>query len=156
MPEPETRGAPEPAPRPPGPARWKAPAGHRVRQSAFRSRSATGAPGFPGKTWPQSAGAPCACLGTPRAQALGGGRPPFWGCLCWASVPLACQDLEGKKRVDSFCWKKKKNLGSGSRTLPPPSPSPVFPADFVRGIRSPSRNLRGRNAAREGEGGRRG
>lgn len=38
----------------------------------------------------------------------------------------------------------------------PPSPSPAFPADFVRGIRSPSRNLRGRNAAQEGEGGRRG
>lgn len=38
----------------------------------------------------------------------------------------------------------------------PPSPSPSFPADSVRGIRSPSRNLRGRNAAREGEGGRRG
>ncbi|XP_032703834.1 translation initiation factor IF-2-like, partial [Lontra canadensis] len=50
----------------------------------------------------------------------------------------------------------KKNLGSGSRALPPPSPSPSFPADSVRGIRSPSRNLRGKNAAREGEGGRRG
>lgn len=62
----------------------------------------------------------------------------------------------GKETGRFFLDGEKKNLGSGSRALPPPSPSLAFPADFVRGIRSPSRNLRGRNAAQEGEGGRRG
>lgn len=88
------------------PGRWKTPAGHRVRQSAFLSRSVPGAPGFPGKTWRQSAGAPRARLGAPATRAPGGDRPPLWGRVWLGSssphVPSACQSSEeGKKRVDS-------------------------------------------------------
>lgn len=84
-------------------------------------------------------------------------RPRLTGLRAPAH-PHSWPRFGGGKKTGRFFLdgKKKKNLGSGSRALPPPSSSPAFPADFVRGIRSPSRNLRGRNAAQEGEGGRRG
>lgn len=162
MQERESGGDRDPKSLPPLSARWKAPSGRRVCQSACLSRSASGAPGFPRKTCRQSAGAPCADLGTP------GTGGPVWGVPACAlgprltGLPAPAHPYSwprfggGKETGRFFLDGEKKNLGSGSRALPPPSPSLAFPADFVRGIRSPSRNLRGRNAAQEGEGGRRG
>lgn len=131
----ETGGDRDPTPRPPGPARWKAPAGRRVRGSAISSRSAPGAPGFPGKTWRHTAGAPCVRLGTPGTRGPGEGWPPLWGRILLGSgpppvsptptPPCSFLGLGGGKEAGRFFLMKKKIWAvAPGLSLPPRPPHP--------------------------------
>lgn len=84
-------------------ARWKAPTGRRVRQSAFLSRSAPGAAGFPRKTWLQSAGALRALLGTPGTRGPGAGVGQRFGAASyWAPGPRSSPQL-------ARAWRRERN-----------------------------------------------
>ncbi|CAI9175387.1 unnamed protein product [Rangifer tarandus platyrhynchus] len=159
MQERESGGDRDPKSLPPRSAHWKAPSGRRVRQSACLPRSASGAPGFQRKTCRQSAGAPCAGLGTP------GTGGPVWGVPASAlgprltglrapAHPRSWPGFGGGKETGRF-FLDGKTKKSGQWFPGPPSPFvlPSLPSRFVRGIRSPSRNLRGRNAAQGGRAG---
>ena len=131
MQERESGGDRDPKSLPPLSARWKAPSGRRVRQSACLSRSASGAPGFQRKTCRQSAGAPCADLGTP------GTGGPVWGVPASAlrprltglrapAHPHSWPRFGGGKKTGRFFLDGKKKIWAvvPGLSLPPRPPQP--------------------------------
>lgn len=110
---------------------WKAPSGRRVRQSACLPRSASGALGFQRKTCRQSAGAPCAGLGTP------GTGGPVWGVPASAlgprltglrapAHPRSWPRFGGGKETGRFFLDGKKKIWAvvPGLSLPPRLPQP--------------------------------
>ena len=136
MQERESGGDRDPKSLPPLSARWKAPSGRRVCQSACLSRSASGAPGFPRKTCRQSAGAPCADLGTPGTGGPVRGVPacalgPRLTGLRAPAHPHSWPRFGGGKETGRFFLDGgKKKSGQWFPGSPSPLALPSLPSRF--------------------------